>query len=361
MNRRFFCKSIIGAISAGVILALVIAVFPLGCGVKGPPRPPERLTPVSVNDLSLSVRGREVILKWSVPGKTTSGAPLRDLEGFKIFRGSPGKCPTCPQRLAPIANIEYRYPKGSQAATGRMLYGDRDLVPGRYIYSVRAYNKKGNESGESNLASIDLPFPASAPEGLRAIAGDKRVELGWDPVKTFETGEAITDLAGYNIYRGEEPDNYGEIPINSTPVQETHFIDLHVVNNRKYYYAVRAVRHVEGKSLEGNLSKEVSSFPQDMTPPDPPEGFHCQLAQGGVLLRWRANKEADLKGYNVYRRMKGSTIYEKLTLTPIEETQFLDKQVVIKAWYIYRVTAVDNSPGANESRYSMECQIQYRK
>lgn len=82
--------------------------------------------------------------------------------------------------------------------------------------------------------------------------------------------------------------------------------------------------------------------------------------EDGLFLSWEKNTETDLKGYNVYRKTEDAFEFEKLTPLPQKETAFLDWQISFYSWYIYKVTALDSVPMANESDPSIECTIQYR-
>lgn len=70
-----------------------------------------------------------------------------------------------------------------------------------------------------------------------------------------------------------------------------------------------------------------------------------------IDLSWQANTEADVAGYNVYRR-EGSSGFERLTAKPVLGPAFSDTKATSGSTYIYRVTAVDVS--GNESSPSSE-------
>ncbi len=344
---------------AGIGLGMIL-MAPWGCGVKSSPKPPERIIPGRVDDLKAVAKGKEIVLGWSVPDTNTNGSPLLDLDGFEVLKAKGGKCPKCPPKFVLIADIKYLYPEGATSATGRMEYMDKEVECGSYTYKVRAYNKKGHKSSDSKRAFIAIYMPADPPTGLRAVAGNKRVELGWDhPMYAVEAGEDFTNLVGYNVYQGKASKKYGRVPKNKEPIATNHFLDLKVLNNRRYFYALRAVRKIDDRLCEGSLSNEVSALPKDLTPPSPPEGIACEQVAEGVLLYWWKNTEPDLKGYNVYRKTEDSIDYERLTPTPMKETTFVDRQISPDTWYFYKVTAVDNAPSANESHSFVECLIRY--
>jgi hypothetical protein len=343
---------------AGIWLSVVLMAQG-GCGIKSAPKPPERIIPARATDLKAAEEGTGVVLKWIVPEKNTDGSPLTDLEGFKIWKAETGRCPTCPPRFRRLAKIKYLYPEGAESATGAMEYLDKETGCGSFRYKVRGYNKKGHESSD-NTATITIYVALASLTRLSAAGKDKRVELSWDKLDDAITDEGPIELAGYNVYRGQVSRKYSKLSVNKKPITTNRFVDLNVKNNQKYFYALRALYRIDDRLCEGNLSSEITALPEDLTPPNPPGGLFCEQVEEGLLLGWEENSETDLKGYHVYRKTEDALKFERLTPVPQKEAKFLDWQIRPYSWYIYKVTALDNAPRANESEPSIECTIQYR-
>jgi fibronectin type 3 domain-containing protein len=64
-------------------------------------------------------------------------------------------------------------------------------------------------------------------------------------------------------------------------------------------------------------------------------------------------------GYRIYRRLTGEEKYARLTPELIKKPYFVDAQVRRGQTYYYYVTAVDDSPRANESLPSETVAISY--
>jgi fibronectin type 3 domain-containing protein len=135
---------------------------------------------------------------------------------------------------------------------------------------------------------------------------------------------------------------------------------LNVENEKKYVYAVRAVRRIVKTDVEGKGSPEVPVTPTDLTPPGSPIGLVAIPLKTGVELNWQKNREPDLLGYYVYRRKPGEREFKKVTEVPVAKETFLDSRVDQGQEYEYAMTAVDNSVRKNESPFSEEVRVTYQ-
>ena len=101
-----------------------------------------------------------------------------------------------------------------------------------------------------NTSDLHVATPPSAPTGLAATAGDRKVDLTWNPNPEF-------DILGYRIYRES-----GFLPalglIDSVSAGKTTYTDTRVTNGVTYVYRVTAV----------NTAFEESDFsdPAEATP-----------------------------------------------------------------------------------------------
>ena len=161
--------------------------------------------------------------------------------------------------------------------------------------------------------------------------------------------------SAFNLYRRTEGERFGLFPINSEPMKETRFMDGGLVNGRRYFYEIRAVRNFRGTLIEGPASPEAQGVPEKQAPPSPPSGVVGVFQQGGAALRWVENPEPDIAGYNLYRKEEGETAFRKINPQLIKEAYFLDRTADPKKSYTYRVSAVDSS--GKESDYSKDAEV----
>ena len=352
-------KSNRSSIPKTLLLALFIAAAPGGCGKKGPPLPPESILPAPVSDLQAWPREGAVFLGWTVPTRNVDGSKLQDLLGFKVFRLDRSlisrDCPECPRNSKEVAEVDIDYPRAARIEGGRVLWADPTVKPQtEYTYFVVGYNSYKSPSPESNRVKIFWNEPPPAPEEVRIRSDNQALEISWRPAPP--KGE--TPLAtGFNLYRRSEGERFGFWPLNPAPLQETRFVDGGLQNGRKYYYEVRAVRNFQGTPIESPASAVVEGIPDKKTPPSPPRGLLAVYQEGGVALRWNANPEPDVAGYDIYRRAEGEETFRKVNSGLIKEPHFLDPSVDPKKSYTYRLKAIDSSPTPRESDFSQDADV----
>ncbi len=315
------------------------------CGKKGPPVSFDRIVPKAITDLGALVREGRVVLQWSLPRENTDGSDLVDLVGFKVLRGSPEEgCEDCPERLVPVAEVDLAPGVNHWIEANRVFWADRGLRAGKkYLYRVRAFNRRGHFSQGSNRVELQWDIPPSPPKQFQGVAGDGVVKLQWVAAK---------EAGGYNIYRSEKGEGFSLSPLNPRPIKETYYRDTGVVNDVEYRYVVRSVRKAGETLIEGDSSTPIIVAPVDLIAPSRPTGLAAFPLAEGMELTWIANPESDVVGYRVYRRRVFEPKFERLTDEIVRETFYLDRDVRTGEEYDYGVTAIDGSRHQNESAFS---------
>jgi hypothetical protein len=355
-------------LGSGVWSLLIIFFILTSCGRKGDPKVPVRYIPGPVEDLVATPKENTVLLSWKRPEKNEDGTPIKDLAGFIILRAEipPGinecKCEYIKIRMIDLDKHEPAIIEGEKIA---FLDKGEDLSPpglsyGKtYGYKVFSINRSKILSKEKE-ARITLSIPPGQPEKLRAMAGEGKVALSWDPPGYRIDGSELTNLKGYNLYRSTEKGVYGDTPVNPGLILSVTYTDQGLENNKTYYYTVKAVNTLTPPWNEGPSSEEISVTPQKLTPPAPPKRLIAIPSEGQIFLTWDENTEPELAGYRVYRSLSPKIGYALITPEPIIKTTFTDEDVVPNTKYFYRVTAIDNAPKPNESLSSNEAEAQIR-
>lgn len=346
---------------AAALLALALLLTVVSCGRKTEPIVPDSPRPEAVAGIKVSVRADVAFLSWPLPGRNVEGKKMdpSEIEGFVIYRAEVQSDKKRP-RFREHAEIVLDSPGPAELKNGTMYWSDRDLRYGQvYAYRIRALGRRGGV-GVYSEAVLAVPVPTLAPpEKLRAAAGDGAVELTWDPVMVKTDGSKNDGFTGYTIYRREEKGIYGDTPVNSEPLRTTSYRDTAVVNDRTYYYIVRAADSPAQPWRESLNSNEASAQPKDMTPPAAPAGLTVVPGVGRVFLTWNENRERDVAGYYVYRSFTSGRAYERLMDKPIIRTTYSDGTVQAGTTYYYIVTAVDRA--GNEGKPSKEQKAQPEK
>ena len=314
---------------AAAVLALALLLPAFSCGRKTDPIVPDSPRPEAVAGIKVALRADVAFLSWPLPGRNVEGKKMdpSEIGGFVIYRAEVQSDKKRP-RFREHAAISLDAPGPAELKNGTVFWSDRNLRYGQvYAYRIRALGRRGGV-GVYSEAVLAVPVPTlMPPEKLRAAAGDGAVELTWHPVTVKTDGSKNDGFTGYTVYRREDKGMYGETPVNSEPLRATSYRDTAVVNDRIYYYVVRAVDSPAQPWRESLNSNEASAQPKDMTPPSPPAGLTVVPGVGRVFLTWDENRERDVAGYHVYRSLTVGKEYARLTDKPIIRTTYSDGTV----------------------------------
>jgi len=217
--------------------------------------------PERIGDLRAEVTETVIELSWSPPWRTSAGAVLNSLAGYRVYRAEvePGAEAAAAQDLS---KAKLKMPLELLAPTSTAAFRDAQFEFGHtYLYIVRSVAQYGSDSAESAdsqpvaVTPRDIFAPA-APKGLEAIfvpataGAAAHLELSWDI-----SPEA--DLAGYHVYRSELPDSPGE-RLTQELLLAPVFRDMSVVPGRRYTYWVSALDRAGNESpLSAPVSVEV--------------------------------------------------------------------------------------------------------
>jgi uncharacterized protein len=357
-------KQGVGARAHGAILLWLMAVlviFCSGCGKKMMPYYPDKVLPAAPREFRVDQDGDALTLSWLLPRTNLLGQPLTQVQGCRVFRADvKGVSPQepCPLDFVTYADIDLAYPQGGEVRGEAMAFRDHEVVPEhRYFYKVAAYDQDGYPGTDSPTLSHAWGWLPRTPQNFKAAPGDKTVDLTWSPVTQLTNGSPVQDLAGYLVWRQEAGENW--LKLTPQPVVPPQFQDVAVFNDTTYNYKVQAVRRLGGDLLASLDTPVLTAKPQKLTPPPPLLNLLAVSTSEGVALRWEPSPVADLAGYRVYRRGPGETAFARLTPQLLTKPYFVDPRVTRGKTYYYYVTAVDNSPRANESLPSEEAEITY--
>ena len=228
------------------------------------------------------------------------------------------------------------------------------------VYTVEVTNANGRSAGPSNAVRVPLAptLPPPADVAARVTAEGVLLSFTAPPLPpAMARGESTYALRVYRRAAGASASTVaGDLPL---PLSPPEFLDKTIEWETSYQYRVATVTRITppgGTSVEveGDDSATVELLAHDSFPPAAPREVQAVATSGGdqsfIDLTWSLNSEADLAGYNVYRREAGAQpvkINPELVKTPA----FRDASVVAGHTYLYSVTAVDlrsNESGRSE-------------
>lgn len=345
----------------------------VGCGVPGVPKPPSLNLPEPVTDLRVVRKGDGVFLDWTVPTETTDHLRVRNLGPTLICRSLDSTIISCTNPVAkvgppPLAGGNHKNAKSAKRAPSITAHHIDNLPStmlvenpaARIFYAVSVLNENGRSAGISNVVQVPALSALPPPSDFRADVTAGGVDLNWAATAGAPTIPGVAYL--YRVYRRPADGNVdtivGELPLSASAA--TQIVDRSFEWEKTYFYrATLVIRiHVAGKpdtQFEGTDTPSVKVFTHDVFPPAVPSALQAVFSGTGqqsfIDLIWAPDADADLAGYNIYRREAASEP-GKLNSELLKTPAFRDMNVASGKTYFYSVSAVDVR--GNESARSQE-------
>ena len=188
-----------------------------------------------------------------------------------------------------------------------------------YYYRIASLDLLGQPGPMSSPPASAAPAdatPPAAPSGVAvtAVNSENRMEVRWNVVEHDVEGHREgAPLAGYRLFRYESQNAapgtglaIGGLILPPPPSQtyvnasDNDPILRPTFGEKTYWY------RVEAQDAVGNLSARsaaISGNLADITPPAPPKDLAAEGFDDFIQLRWSANTEPDLDGYQIYRSL----------------------------------------------------------
>lgn len=359
-------------------LMLLLCSLLAGCAQTGPPLPPSLELPKPPNDLRVSRRGERVTLTWSEPSLTTDRQTVRYLGPTRICRSTEPEMKECG---IPVAQV-VPPPRSSTPAQPAPLHSYVDALSlsyqeqdptGEVTYAVEVPNRDGRSAGLSNQARVPRAPVLSPPASFAADVTAQGVALSWEgPAEEQHTANI---QHAYRVYR-REVGSPKDVLVDEAPLREAgpvRFVDSTIEWEKTFIYRAVVVTLVnlgfhpcpnaagtgpdcaETREVEGDYTAEIRVTVHDTYPPAVPAGLQAVYSGEGqkpfIDLIWAPVTDADLAGYNVFRREAGGKPI-KVNTDVVKTPAFRDSTVSDSKTYTYSVSSVDIR--GNESAQSEE-------
>jgi hypothetical protein len=230
---------------------------------------------------------------------------------------------------------------------------------GDVVYAVEVLNRDGRGAGPSNRIRVPAAPTLPPPSDFRAELSGNGVEFTWT-ASGAQSGQPGVQHR-YRIYRHDESTGRDAVAaeVAGSEAGPMHAQDSAFDWEKTYLYRITPVTIVSrtgGEAqVEGDDSPPVRIVAHDVFPPAVPSGLQAVYSGEGqkpfVDLIWAPVTDADLAGYNVYRREEGGTP-AKLNSELVKSPSYRDSAVAPGRKYLYSVSAVDVR--GNESARSEE-------
>lgn len=388
---RGFTSAICNIKSAIPVFSLYAAL--VGCAAPSPPLPPSLELPTPVTDLKAVRKGNNVLLTWTLPQQTTDGQGIRFLGPTRICRrivSAPDERTDCGTPSAELASsqIETTAAKPSTNTPQKVSALYTDPLPAEWMrdpaasvtYAIESLNTSHRSAGLSNQARVSAASTELPPADFAAQLTDQGVVLTWTgPLLSIPGGDGAPHYF-YRVFRSTkdapQPTLIGEIQQGMQA--QMYLVDNTFAWERTYDYRVNVATRIatgaahacageatplpmckDSVELDGQDSSPATVVAHDTFPPAVPTALQAVFSGAGqkpfIDLTWNANTDADLTGYNVFRR-EGSAAPARINTEPIKAPAYRDATVVSGSAYFYSIAAIDIR--GNESARSEEASEQ---
>jgi hypothetical protein len=221
--------------------------------------------PDRIVSLDARVTQNAIELSWPTPQFAAAANSGETVMGYHVYRGELDASSPVPASND-LSQAKWKSPPILLAPSQTNSYRDTAFDFGKiYVYQVRSLviaDGKPVESDDSTPAIVTPrdTFPPAAPQNLvvAEIPGENGAvseDLSWSI-------NPENDLAGYRVYRSEQPDERGH-SLQAELLLSPSYRDVSVQPGHRYWYVVTAVDRA------GNESVPSEPVPADLTSPLP--------------------------------------------------------------------------------------------
>jgi hypothetical protein len=186
-----------------------------------------------------------------------------------------------------------------------------------FYYKVASLDLLGFAGASSSPVAVvpEDKTPPAVPAEVAVIPDDAagKIQIRWVRATRDADGHPEGPVAGYRVYRKEDPQAAAEVKISGDqlvpqPPFGTAFVTFDdpdpalrpPYGEKTFWYQVDCV------DAEGNVSSRsapVSGHLRDITPPAPPAGVIAKGFEDRIRIEWALNHEPDIDGYEIFRSL----------------------------------------------------------
>jgi predicted small lipoprotein YifL len=343
--------------------AVIIIFISISCGKKGPILPPIKKIPQEAEIQEVFQRGEHITIKWKNPRSYLDGSPLTEISKADIWiykkpyekeQEQVVDPKTFKKQAVLYQSIQSSdFPEfietedeGSPVFQYKIAIKPSEYGNTLFFLGIRAADKRGKKSDISKPVALRAQIAPGPPSELKAKPELKSVRLEWKIPEKNTDGSSPARVKGYNLYRFLDGAPFERI--NSDLIKDTEYEDEEIDFGEEYTYFTRSSASEEPPFLESENSEKVSVIVKDTFPPQVPQELIVIAGHDRITLTWDKVQDDDLKGYKVWRRIKGEKDFALMTPGSIKENIFNDFSAEKGIDYEYCVSACDKANNESE-------------
>lgn len=358
------------------LLSSTLLIFFISCGKKGPLQPPIVRIPKRAENVVLTQRGANALLRWKNPVNYIDGNPIVGLSEVEIWllekEWSEIETPELTETGEPVESNwekefknegrllltitkdklpDYIFDSEQENPVMQFIYPlGKDFLSKKYLFSLRVKDIRRRKSLYSTPIAFEAKILSQPPVNFNAELFTDKILLKWDPPDENIDRSTPPLVAGYNVFRAAEKSKV--VRLNPALIKGRTYEDKTFDFGTTYYYFVRVSSSESSPYQESEDSKVLEISPKDTFAPAPPTGVVVVMGPEILSLSWDANQESDLGGYRVWKRAEGESEFTALMKEPILENTYTDTSVEKNIRYYYAITSMDkvgNESGKSNS------------
>jgi|SRR5579871_48933 hypothetical protein len=223
-----------------------------------------KIFPVPEKAVGLEAKVTEpaIELSWIAPKKTSGGAPLDQLTGYRVFRGEIDPV-SADATAQDIQQAKWKSPLILLAPAPENSYRDTLFDFGKtYVYVVRAVAIGGDGPVESDDSApvVVTPKDTFAPAAPQNVVGAVTLPPSGTPAVDISWSINLeTDLAGYRVYRSDTQGARGQL-LTTELLPVPAYRDISVQAGHHYWYTVTAVDRAGNESAPATVSADLTQL-----------------------------------------------------------------------------------------------------
>jgi fibronectin type 3 domain-containing protein len=201
-----------------------------------------------ITDLRAMLTEQAIVLAWSPPGRTSTGASLTS-PAYRVYRAEAAPATVPGGGLPAHQHPNFQLLGAATDGAYRDMTFEFDHT---YIYTVRETSPAGAEtieSADSNLVTVEAKdrFPPAVPQDVVAVFVPATPEMPANVDLTWAINSE-PDFAGYIVFRSGQPNDTGE-RLTPVPLPVPAFRDASIAAGQTYYYRIAAVDRAGNESM----------------------------------------------------------------------------------------------------------------